>query len=229
MLAVQHAYAIYSNKREEVSMISPVTVQKQLKAIGASFTFFGKPEIDELPKIMVDGEVIQHIIFGRYEGGYATLCATNFRILLVDKKILFLTVEDVRYDMIAELDYGHQFIGATIHIRSFSKDLKFQCYNKEKLRDFTNFVQQRVMELRQHHLQPQLSDQYTPQATPEPMPIPMQTFNEPDGELTPGQVVSVLPLNREKWHKANPRPKAMNPYVQSPLLTRKRIGRYGTS
>ncbi|MCA9344217.1 PH domain-containing protein [Candidatus Saccharibacteria bacterium] len=204
-------------------MISAVTVQKQLKAIGASFPFFGKAEIDELPKIMVEGEEIQHIITGRYEGGYATLCATNFRILLVDKKILFLTVEDVRYDMIAELDYGHQFWGATIHIRSFSKDLKFQCYSKEKLRNFTNFIQQRVMELRQHHLQPQMTDAVTA------MPIPVQTFNEPDNQLTPDQAASLVPITREKWHKANPIPKAVNPYVQSPLLTRKRVGRYNPS
>ncbi len=200
-------------------MVRAITVQKQLKAIGASFPFFGRPEIDELPKIMVDGEVIQHIIFGRYEGGYAVLCATNFRILLIDKKLLFLTVEDVRYDMIAELDYGHQFLGATIHIRSFSKDLKFQCFNKQKLRDFTSFIQQRVMELRQHHIQPLNQEEST-------MPIPIQTFNEPDNQLTPQQAASLIPLNREKWHKANPVPKANNPYVQSPLLTRKRVGRY---
>lgn len=198
-------------------MLSPIIVRNQLRNINASFPFFGKPEIEELPKILVEGEVIQHIINGRYEGGFAILCATNLRLLLVDKKIFFLTVEDIRYDMIAELDYGHQLVGATIHVRSFSKDLKYQCFKKKQLRDFTSFVQKRVMEQRQH--QADFSQSH----------IPIQTFNKPDNRLTPQQATSIIPLSSEKWYKANPNPRVINPYVQTPLMTRKRIGRYFTS
>ena len=194
-------------------MVDPKIVKKQLDRIGATFPFWGKPEIDELPRVLMEGEEIQHIINGRYEGGFAILCATNLRLLLIDKKLFFLTVEDIRYDMIAELDYGHQLVGATIHVRSFSKDLKFQAFKKLKLREFTSFVQHRVMALRQ---QQHGHDDH----------IPIQTFNEPSTDLTSAQAQSVVPLSADRWYKANPRAQMMNPYAQSPLLTRKRVGRY---
>lgn len=196
-------------------MISPLIVNRQLKDIGVSNPFFGRPEMDELPKILVAGEVIQHLINGRYSGGFATLCATNLRLLLIDKKVFFLTVEDVRYDMIAELDYGHQFIGATIHVRSFSKDLKFQCFKKQHLRNFTTYIQKKVMEQRQH------------QAGTDDGHIPIQAFiDEENAELTPNQAISVLPLSPNKWRRASSKQRVANPYVQSPLMTRKRIGRF---
>lgn len=194
-------------------MVDPRIVKQQLDRIGEPISFLWEAELNELPRILMEGEEIQHIIGGRYTGGLAIMCATNLRLLLVDKKLLFLTVEDLRYDMIAELDYGHQWIGATVHIRSFSKDLKFQSWKKIKLRAFTAYVQQRVMELRQQQYQ---SD---------PM-IPLQTFDEPGSDLTPQQAQSIIPLTAESWYKANPPVQMMNPYVQSPLMTRRRVGRF---
>ena len=194
-------------------MVDPKIVKQQLDRIGEPISFLWEAELNELPRILMEGEEIQHVIGGRYTGGFALMCATNLRLLLVDKKFLFLTVEDIRYDMIAELDYGHQWVGATIHVRSFSKDLKFQSWKKLKLRDFTTYVQHRVMQLRQQ------------QSATSPM-IPLQTFGDVDGELTPEQAQSIVPVSPEGWYKANPPVQMMNPYVQSPLMTRRRVGRF---
>ena len=196
-------------------MVDTQTVRQQLDKIGARVSLICSAEVAELPKILVETEEIQHFVVGQYSGGFAVMVATNLRLLLVDKKLLFLNVEDIRYDMIAELDYGHQFIGATIHIRSFSKDLKFQSFHKALLREFTNFVQQKVMQMRQ---------QFSEQEQTEDARIPIQTFNEPDTRLTGAQAQSIIPLSPEDWYRANPRQQSPNPYAQSPLMTRRRIG-----
>jgi hypothetical protein len=199
-------------------MVDPKVVKQQLDRIGEQISIFGEAEAKELPHILMEGEELQHVVVGRYSGGFAIMCATNLRLLLIDKKLLFLTVEDIRYDMIAELDYGHQLLAATVHVRSFSKDLKFTSWRKEKLRAFTTYLQHRVMEIRQQQ------SAHNP-ATQGPA-IPLQTFDEPSGSLTLEQVQSLLPVNAERWYKANPPVQMMNPYVQSPLMTRRRVGRF---
>ncbi|MCA9329883.1 PH domain-containing protein [Candidatus Saccharibacteria bacterium] len=130
-------------------MVNLKQVKQQLDKIGFRLSLIGQSEINELPAILMDNENIQQLVVGRYSGGFAVLCATNLRLLLIDKKLLYLNIEDISYDMIAEVDYGHQFIGATIHICSFSKDLKFQSLKKQQLRILANFVQQKSVEARQ--------------------------------------------------------------------------------
>lgn len=204
-------------------MVHPDVIAKQLRAIGADQSAWGKAERDELPRIMMKNEVIEHVQRGYYSGGFASLIATNQRLLLVDKKPFFLSVIDLRYDMIAEVDYGHQLFGATIHVQSFNKDFKFQCLNKTALRDLTSFIQQRVMQVRgQESANTAARGGITKQA------IPMQTFTSDGnvGDLTDAQTNGLLPLGHDAWYRANPARRAANPYTQSPFTTRRRIGRF---
>lgn len=202
-------------------MVNAAIVKQQLKRIGVTKSIWGKPELNELPKILIEGEEIMHLINGSYSGGFATLCATNYRLLLIDKKMFFLTVEDIRYDMIAEVDYGHQFVGATIYVKSFSNDLKFQCFKIAELRNLTSFVQHKVMELRGHQMAATKSiDSQNPQSA-----IPIQLF-ESGNNLTKEQAESLLPTNSEAWYKSNPARQFVNPHSQTPLITRRRVGRY---
>lgn len=217
-------------------MVEPKIVQDQIQKLGFVAPFWGKAEINELPHILIPGEEIKHLINGRYSGGFATICATNHRLLLIDKKLFFLNVEDIRYDMIAEVDYGHQGIGATIHILSFSKDLKFQSFKKTQLRDVAGFVQGRVMDLRGHQTESYPNTPHIAQtletavSTADTTPaIPIQVFDTGSMEtndLTEMQIQSLLPVHQDKWYKINPSRRIVNPYSQTPLSIRKRVGRF---
>ncbi|MEI6481415.1 MAG: PH domain-containing protein [Candidatus Saccharibacteria bacterium] len=207
-------------------MVDKKIVLQQLARIGATTSFWGQPELNELPNILIDGEEIQHILNGYYHGGFATLCATNMRLLLIDKKVFFLNLEDIRYDMIAEVDYGHQFMGATIHIRSFSKDLKFQSFKQKELRDFTNFIQKRVMELRGH----QVENRQAPIPTSNRSgAIPLQVFETGSTSLTDLQAETLVPMDPAIWQKVNEARRQVNPYAQTPLMIRRRIGRFSNA
>jgi hypothetical protein len=147
-------------------MVSLYLVEEQLKRAGCNFRFWGRPEIRELPNILVAGEVIQHAVNGRYEGGFALLCVTNHRVLLIDRKLMFLTLEDIRFDMIAELDYSSQVFDGTIHIITPNRKLTFASWSQVRLRKLLNYTQLRVMEIRQHYMlqqfqQPQVDPKVT--------------------------------------------------------------------
>jgi hypothetical protein len=123
-------------------MVSKKSVDAQLKRIKFNAHSWGKAEIRQLPHILLQDEEIYECVNGTYEGGFALLIATNIRLLLIDKKPLnFLTVEDLRFDMITEIDYNHRMVGAYINVAAGSKNLQFRSYNQTRLRKLISHVQ----------------------------------------------------------------------------------------
>ncbi len=177
-------------------MVSFNEVEEQLKKVGCNFRFWNRPEIKELTNILVPGEVVAQIANGRYENGYALLCVTNHRLLLIDKKPMFLTLEDLRFDMISEIDYSAQAIEGTITIMTPNRKLRFTGWNHARLRTILNYTQQRVTELRQHYIQRQF-----------------QVTQRDDGYSAP--VVGSLAL---QGNQTVP----LNPYTNGPLVMRRR-------
>lgn len=123
-------------------MVSAVSIEKQLKNIGFNTRGWGRTEARELKHIILPDEEIFECVNGFYEGGFAMLLATDVRVLLVDKKPLnYLTVEDLRFDMISEIDYNHRLLGAYIAISTGNKNLKFTTINQPRLRKLIGHVQ----------------------------------------------------------------------------------------
>lgn len=131
-------------------MIDQKIVETQLKKINFNPNGWGRTEVRELCSILLPDEEIQQAVNGWYEAGFALLIATKHRVLLVDKKPLnYLTVEDMRFDMISEFDYSHRLIGAHVCINSNSKTFNFTSLNQQRLRALITYVQNRMTELKQ--------------------------------------------------------------------------------
>lgn len=129
-------------------MVSLQTIDAQLAQVGMKNRFFGRPEVRELCHVLAQGEVIKHAVLGQYEGGFGLILTTDRRILLIDKKPWFLTMEDIRYDMVSEVDFYGRLLDSTVSIMTFSKTLTFTSWRKDKLRDLVHYIQHRVMQLR---------------------------------------------------------------------------------
>ncbi len=219
-------------------MVPAPEVKKQLKRIGADFRFWGLPELRELPKILFDNEQIEHVVNGRYSGGFATLCVTNIRVLLIDKKPLFLTLEDVRYDMVSDVMFNHRLINASIIIGTVHNSITFMGFNKTKFRDMTNYIQQRVMEYRRHQAMHQLNGEtaivepqleaYQPQPFTEPV-FQQQTTPTVRAEAVNYQPTSVGSIATAAASAAtNPsvvQQLPINPY-KMPIMIRRRSARF---
>jgi hypothetical protein len=180
-------------------MMSLDQVEDQLKRVGCNFRFWNRPEIRELRNILVQGEVIAQCANGRYENGYALLVVTNHRLLLIDKKPMFLTLEDIRFDMISEIDYSAQMIEGTIIIMTPNRKLRFTGWNHGRLRTILNYTQQRVTDIRQHYIERQFQS-----------PARDNQYAAP--------VVGSLALQGNHENQAVP----FNPYTRVPLTMRRR-------
>lgn len=131
-------------------MVSRKVVEEQLRRIGCNIRFWGRSEVNELGRILLDDEIIAECVNGEYSNGFALLVATNHRVLLVDKKpMLYLTVEDLRFDMITEFNYSHRMLNATVRFYTANKTLQFTSWNQARLRRLLEYIQQRVLEMRQ--------------------------------------------------------------------------------
>src|SRR6185503_19518598 len=131
-------------------MVHISLIQHRLSQLGVRVSRWYQAELRELQHVLFEHENIVAIVPGRYFAGYALLVATDQRLLLIDKRTFFLTVEDIRYDMIAETDYSSKLMDATFQIYTLNKQHRFTTFKyKKQLRDMTSYVQQRVMDLRQ--------------------------------------------------------------------------------
>ena len=141
-------------------------VETQLRQIGYNYIVWGRSEFHELTTVLMPGEKIRQAVNGYYEGGFALLVVTDYRVLLVDRKPMLLTIEDLRYDMISEVDYNTHILAATLRVFTPNRNLVFSSWNVARLRSSMSFVQQRVLEIRQHHLNLTPLDMQTPSVVP---------------------------------------------------------------
>lgn len=135
-------------------MVHISVIEARLSKLGVRISRWFRPEIRELQHIMMDHERLITVVPGRYFGGFALLVSTDQRLLLIDKRSFFLTLEDIRYDMISETDFSARLFDSTLHIFTVNKQHRFTSMKyKHQLRALTSYTQQRIMELRQPTVQ----------------------------------------------------------------------------
>ena len=158
-------------------MVHPSIIEARLGELGFRASRWFRAEIHELQHILMNDETIVALTCGRYFGSFALLVATDQRLLLIDKRMFFMTIEDSRYDMISEIDFNMQMYAANLTIYTMNKTHKFTSVKfKRQLRDLTSYVQRRVWEFRQTN---QSSDQ---QPLPQARMISTPGYPQPIGQ-----------------------------------------------
>jgi hypothetical protein len=130
-------------------MVTQQEVERQLKQLGVSFRFICRPESLELAEILMPGEQIAHCFVIVHESVFVLCAATNQRILLIDKRPMFLNIEDIRYEMIMEVDYAGRLFDASLFIHTTNKKLQLLTIRQDKLRELRSYLQGQIMQVRQ--------------------------------------------------------------------------------
>jgi hypothetical protein len=131
-------------------MVHISEIHSQLSKLGVKLSHWYKPELHELQQILMDDEKIVAASAGRYFNGFALLVATEQRLLLIDKRAFFMIVEDIRYDMVSEIDFSSRIYDFTVYIHTLNKQHNFTTIKfKRQLRDLASYAQQRVWQVRQ--------------------------------------------------------------------------------
>ncbi|CAN5680246.1 hypothetical protein BH23PAT2_BH23PAT2_09070 [soil metagenome] len=199
-------------------MTTQQAVNAQLRQIQADFRFWGRSEVRELPNLLFPDETIVHAMNGRYEKGFVLFVATDKRLLLIDKKPFFLCFEDMQYEMISEVDYTQQMLSSDLCLRTPGRTLHFVSLRPRQLRALTNYIQQRVSDMRHPALDQKKIEQ--PESVyqhyfDQPYPIPPEESRTAE----PQQQPQSQPLQYMKQY-----PK--NPYHSATLRIRQRVPKF---
>ncbi|HKU19204.1 MAG TPA: PH domain-containing protein [Candidatus Saccharimonadales bacterium] len=186
-------------------MTTIAVIEAQLKKAGCNFRWWGRAEIRELANILMPDEIIAACVNGRYENGFALLCVTNHRLLLIDRKPMFLSLEDIRFDMITEMDYNARLLDSSVFIMTPNRKLIFRSWSQHRLRQIMNYTQQRVMEVRQQYISQQF--------------VHPQQYQAPSMRTT-APLVGGLVMQGASTGGVHARP--LNPYTKSPVMMRRR-------
>lgn len=109
--------------------------------------FFSGRELAELPKVLISGEQVLAVLSGMYTAGTAILCVTSHRLILIDKKLIRLSLEDIRFESIREIHYSRQPLTASIRLYYAGREMQFRTWHKKELRVLSQLVQQKMFEV----------------------------------------------------------------------------------
>jgi len=219
-------------------MVQMSVIEARLSQLGVHVSRLYKPEVKELQQILAENEEIYSIVPGRYFGGFALLAVTDRRLILIDKKTMFLTVEVIPFDMVSEVDFNARLVDASLVLFTLNKQHRFTCMKyKSKLRDMATYIQQKMMELRYSGQSGQaVAQSITAQpfqlaaapvlvSEPEPMIVPL----EPHHHFAPvsvahapakiKQLVGAAALHGTPLSR-------INPYTKTSFMMRKQYSRF---
>ncbi len=128
-------------------MVAKRSLYPQLRAAGLRFNLRGRAEVQQLRSILLPGEVIQHCVYGYYVGGSGLLVATNKRLMMIDKRPLYLHLEELLYESIDESIIYRKLLQAVFFVRSGTKRLKFRSLSDARMKQLYSYVQRRQAEV----------------------------------------------------------------------------------
>jgi len=121
-------------------------IKQELRAVGVTGYGLLKGESRKLPAIVHPQEHIHGAIYGRYQTSSAMLVATDRRMIFVDWKPLFTTSDELSYDVVSGVSFGHQgrFASVTLHTRV--GDYSFNYVNVKCARQFIAYIEAHRLE-----------------------------------------------------------------------------------
>ncbi len=130
-------------------------IQNQIKNLDGVSKIFGFKEIKALPDILWEDEILERIVQGMYGNGKGILCATNKRLIFVDKGLLYgLKVEDFPYDKITSIQYETGMLMGKIQIFASGNKAEITHMDKKQAKDFGDYIRARTTRQSEHASMP---------------------------------------------------------------------------
>ena len=120
-------------------------IQKRFQELNLADDFIVRREMKVLPQILWEDEVLEQAIKGMYENRNGVLCATNKRLVFVEKGLLTrLRVEDFPYDRITSIQYQTGLIFGSIRIFVAGNTAELSMIPKHMTKPFAEYVRARI-------------------------------------------------------------------------------------
>lgn len=122
-------------------------LHKRLQELGAMRYNLALPETHNLPLVLHHNERIRGIVYGRYRQddsnvvGRGVLVITDKRILLLDKKPLYLRCDELTHDSISGVSYSKAGPAGTVTLHTRFGNVKVRTFNTKCALSFVEAVE----------------------------------------------------------------------------------------
>ena len=119
------------------------------KLDGMDRSVIARKEIKELPDILWEDELPERIVAGTYNNGWGILCATNQRLLFIDKGLLFgLKVESYVYEAISSVESKSGLLWGSVKVYASGNNEDFEHVNNRQAHAFAQYVREKISKSR---------------------------------------------------------------------------------
>jgi hypothetical protein len=108
------------------------------------------PETHYLARILREDEVILGAVYGKYvkanlsHSGRGLLVITDRRILLIDKKPLFLQYDEIKFEMVSGIQFGKTLITELVTLDTRLRNVAFRTFNERCAQHFVEAVEESI-------------------------------------------------------------------------------------
>lgn len=120
-------------------------VKHQLHALGVSRIAMHSMESRYLPHVIHPDEYIQGVVYGKSDDGFAMLLATDKRAIFLDKKPLFVNMDEITYDVVSGVSLGNIGFGSTVTLHTRIKDYTIMTLNEKCAKAFVEAIETRCI------------------------------------------------------------------------------------
>lgn len=122
-------------------------IKKELIAAGITLYGLSKLSINELPNIIHDNEHIGGIVYGQIGGGNsALLVATDHRIIYIDRRAIFSTIDELTYDVVSGVKSNSAGPFTSLVLHTKVNDYSLRYVNAKCARIFISYIEKMRLE-----------------------------------------------------------------------------------
>jgi len=141
----------HSHVSKNLLKIHTSQIRRQLRKLGAVQYDLILPETNALPLVIQPNEIIEGIVYGRYKQdspdsshitiGRGALIATDRRVLLIDRKPLFMKCSEISHRVINAVSYSRVGFMGTVTLHTKIGDIRVRTFNQNCAHCFVEAVE----------------------------------------------------------------------------------------
>lgn len=122
-------------------------VRSELVKVGMTAYGLLKSETRHLPELIHPDERIGGVVYGRYEGGSGMIVATDQRVIFLDYKPFYRSVDEIKYDVISGVSVNKQDGSSGVVLHTRLGDYKLRFVNNKCAQHFMHFIEDKSLEM----------------------------------------------------------------------------------
>lgn len=121
-------------------------IRRELESVKVSRSALLSMEGRYLANIIHPNEYLQGVVFGYHDVGFSMLVVTDYRVLFLDRKPLFMNEDEITFDVISGVSLTHSLFWTNVTLHTRIKDYKMLTFNRKAAELFTEYVEYRCLE-----------------------------------------------------------------------------------